>query len=70
VFAPTGTPREFIERFGQALSRTLAVPEVRDRLTAMGLTVGFMTQAQLAAREKAYTGAWARIIKASGFQPQ
>ena len=70
VFAPAGTPREFIERFGQALSRTLAVPEVRDRLTAMGLTVGYMTQAQLAAREKAYTSAWTRIIKASGFQPQ
>ena len=29
-----------------------------------------MPQAQLAARERAYAQAWARIIKASGFQPQ
>jgi hypothetical protein len=29
-----------------------------------------MPQAQLAARERAYSQAWARIIKASGFQPQ
>lgn len=70
VFAPAGTPREFIERFGQAMQHTLAVPEVRDRLTAMGLTVGYMNAAQLGSREKAYTGAWSRIIKASGFQPQ
>jgi hypothetical protein len=29
-----------------------------------------MTAAQLAARERAYAAAWARIIKAGGFQPQ
>jgi len=70
VFAPAGTPREAIERFSQALAKTVAVPEVRERLTAMGLTVGFMPQQQLASRERAYTQTWARIIKASGFQPQ
>jgi tripartite-type tricarboxylate transporter receptor subunit TctC len=70
VFAPVGTPQATIDRFGQALARTIAVPEVRERLTAMGLTVGYMTQPQLAARERAYTAAWSRIIKASGFQPQ
>ncbi len=70
VFAPAGTPREAIERFSQALAKTIAVPEVRERLTAMGLTVGFMPQQQLAIRERAYTQTWARIIKASGFQPQ
>ena len=39
-------------------------------LTAMGLTVGFMTPQQLATREHAYTEAWRRIIKTSGFVPQ
>jgi hypothetical protein len=29
-----------------------------------------MNQQQLAAREHAYAQTWARIIKASGFQPQ
>ena len=41
-----------------------------DAFTAMGLTVGFMTQQQLAAREQAYTQVWAKLIKASGFQAQ
>ncbi|HEX5639663.1 MAG TPA: Twin-arginine translocation pathway signal, partial [Burkholderiaceae bacterium] len=43
---------------------------VKDKLTAWGLTVDFMPQPQLAARERAYAQTWAKIIKASGFQPQ
>mgnify|MGYP000609101030 CR=1 FL=1 len=50
---------------GDAL--VVAMPEVKDRLTAMGLTVGFMTQQQLAAREQAYTQVWTRIVKEKGF---
>jgi tripartite-type tricarboxylate transporter receptor subunit TctC len=70
VFAPAGTAPPLLDTFAQALGKVLAVPEVKDRLTAMGLAVGFMTPAQLAARERAYTATWARIIKDSGFQPQ
>ncbi len=69
-FAPAGTPKALLDPFSAALAKAIAVPEVRERLTAMGLTVGFMNHDQLAAREKAYTATWSRIIKASGFQPQ
>lgn len=68
IFAPAGTPKAAIDRFAEAVSRVLAMPDVRERLTAMGLTVGYMPPAQLASREHAYTQTWARIIKASGFQ--
>ena len=70
VFAPAGTPKAVIDRFGDALNKVLANREVRERLTAMGLTVGYMPAAQLASREEAYTKVWARLIKASGFVPQ
>ena len=70
VFAPAGTPKAVIDRFGEALNKVLANRDVRERLTAMGLTVGYMPGAQLASREEAYTKVWARLIKASGFQPQ
>lgn len=70
IFAPAGTPRTALEQFGNGLEKALRVPDVRDRLTAMGLTVGYMPQKQLAEREQAYTRTWARIIKSSGFQPQ
>jgi tripartite-type tricarboxylate transporter receptor subunit TctC len=69
-FAPAGTPQTEIDRFAAALSRVIATTEVKDRLTAWGLTVGLLPQPQLAARERAYAQAWARIIRASGFQPQ
>lgn len=69
-FAPAGTSKALLDPFSAALAKVIAIPEVKERLTAMGLSVGFMTQAQLAARERAYTATWSRIIKASGFQPQ
>src|SRR5665647_2497866 len=54
IFAPAGTPQATIDRFS----------------TALGLTVGYMTQQQLTSREHAYAQTWARIIKASGFKAQ
>jgi len=69
-FAPTGTPQAAIDRFSGALQKVVALPEVRDQLTRLGLTVGFMPQQQLAERERAYSQTWTRIIRASGFQPQ
>ncbi len=69
-FAPVGTPRAAIDKFSAALAKVVAMPEVKERLTGMGLTVGFMNQQQFAAREAAYTKAWSGIIKTSGFVPQ
>jgi tripartite-type tricarboxylate transporter receptor subunit TctC len=70
IFAPAGTPKAAIDKFSEALAKVVAMPDVKERLTAMGLTVGFMTQQQLATREQAYTQVWAKLIKASGFQAQ
>ena len=70
VFAPRGTPKATLERFSDALAKVIAQPEVRERLTAMGLSVGHMSAEQLARRERAYSATWARIIRASGFQAQ
>ena len=70
IFAPTGTPQATINHFGAALSKVLAMPDVHDQLTKMGLTVGYMNSHQLEQRERAYTQVWAKMIKSSGFQPQ
>ncbi|MDL9997135.1 Bug family tripartite tricarboxylate transporter substrate binding protein [Variovorax sp. J22P240] len=70
IFAPVGTPQPVIDRFGEALSKVLAMPDVRERLVAMGLTVSFMPQGQFAGRVRSYTQTWEQIIRASGFQPQ
>ncbi|APW36032.1 Twin-arginine translocation pathway signal [Rhodoferax koreense] len=70
IFAPAGTSRTTIDRFAHAIAKIVAEPEVRDKFTAMGLTVDYMPPDVLARREHAYAQTWARIIKASGFQPQ
>ncbi|WP_343626771.1 Bug family tripartite tricarboxylate transporter substrate binding protein [Roseateles puraquae] len=70
LFAPAGTPTATLERLSQALAGVIAQPAVKARLSELGLSVGLMTSAQLASRERAYAAAWARIIKAGGFQPQ
>ena len=70
IFAPVGTPQVILDRFSEALARVVAQPAVRDRLMALGLTVEHMSAQQLAARERAYSQSWARIIKATGFVPR
>jgi tripartite-type tricarboxylate transporter receptor subunit TctC len=70
IFAPAATPQATINHFGVALSKVLAMPDVHEQLTKMGLTVGYMNSHQLEQRELAYTQVWAKLIKNSGFQPQ
>lgn len=70
VFAPAGTPPAALEQFSQALAKVIAQPDVKERLTTMGLDVGFMSGKQLGEREAAYRKVWAEIIRKTGFQPQ
>jgi tripartite-type tricarboxylate transporter receptor subunit TctC len=70
VFAPAGTPKTTLDQISAAIAQVIVMPEVRDRLTALGLTVAHSSGEQLAARERAYHQTWAKIIKDSGFQPQ
>ncbi|MEK8052045.1 Bug family tripartite tricarboxylate transporter substrate binding protein [Ideonella sp. DXS22W] len=70
VFAPAGTPKPVTDAFSAALAKVVALPDVKERLTAMGLTVGFVPGAQFSAKERAYSAAWAKVIKATGFVPQ
>ena len=70
IFAPAGTPQATIDKISAALAKVVALPEVHERLAAMGLSVAYMTSQQLATRERAYSQNWANIIKATGFVPQ
>lgn len=70
LFAPTGTPRDVIERVSSALARILARPAIQKQLEQTGLQVEYMTAQQLGARERSYAQAWARIIARSGWRPQ
>lgn len=70
LFAPAGTPQPVLERLNQALAKVVAQPDVRERLTAMGLTVAYQPQADFARRVQGYTQDWKKIIEATGFTPR
>jgi tripartite-type tricarboxylate transporter receptor subunit TctC len=70
VFAPTGTPKAVVDRFSDALAKAVAMPDVKEKLTALGLTVAYSPSQQIDKNIQAYTQVWSRIIKASGFQAQ
>jgi tripartite-type tricarboxylate transporter receptor subunit TctC len=70
LFAPAGTPQPVLDRLNQALARVVAMPDVREHLTGMGLTVAYQPQAPFTSRVRGYTNSWDRIIKASGFTPK
>lgn len=70
VFAPVGTPQPVIDRFGAALQKVLAMPDIKQKLTTLGLNVAYEPQGQFAGRVRTYTQAWEKIIQASGFVPK
>lgn len=69
LFAPRGTPQGRIDAFNGALQKVLSIEPVRKSLGGLGLRVEYMNQQTFAAREKAYTQLWSRIVRDKGFAP-
>jgi tripartite-type tricarboxylate transporter receptor subunit TctC len=70
IGAPQGRPRTLIDRYAGAVVSEVALPDVREHLTALGLNDGPMSSQQFDAREKAYSASGSRMITASGFLAQ
>lgn len=67
MVAPAGTPPDLVQRYNTAIRAILAMPEVRDRLGALGFeTVTDKSPEQFANFIKAEIAKWAPIVKASG----
>ncbi len=66
-FAPAGTPKAIIDRYSEAIAKIIAQPEVKDRLTSMGITVVHMTPQKFASHVNSYTQHWEEIIRTNGF---
>ncbi|HYF59625.1 MAG TPA: tripartite tricarboxylate transporter substrate-binding protein [Burkholderiaceae bacterium] len=69
VYAPKGTPKEAIDRFGAALRAALADPSVLERLTVLGAEVpapSKLTPAGLQSWLVEETARYAPVIKAAG----
>jgi tripartite-type tricarboxylate transporter receptor subunit TctC len=69
LMAPAGTPPAIIEKIHQASVKALATPEIRKRLSDIGMEVIGNSQAEFAAALAAETPQWAKVIKDAGIAP-
>ncbi len=65
-FAPAGTPAEIVKRLNAELNRAFAAPDVRDRLSALGLESRQNSPADFAAFLREEVVKWAKAVKDSG----
>jgi tripartite-type tricarboxylate transporter receptor subunit TctC len=63
VFAPAGTPQAIVDKLAADFTRVLAMPEVRKRLTDIGLEPVGTTPAQFAAIVRNDHAKWGQVIR-------
>ena len=66
VFVPAGAARDIVSRLHGDIVKVLKLPDVRERLVALGAEVVGDTPEQFAAFQKADSAKWAKIVKESG----
>ena len=66
LFAPAGTPHEIIAKMAAEAAKIVALPDVRDRLPAMGAEAVGSTPEQFAKRFRADVEQYGKVIRAAG----
>lgn len=66
VVAPTGTPRDIVQRLNKEIAKIVATPAHRDRMLASDFEPTSTTPEQFAAFIKSETAKWGKVVKASG----
>ena len=65
-FTTGGTPRDVLLRLNAEVTRTLATPDVRQKITAGGALVNASTPEELSAYLRSEIQKWAQVVKAAG----
>ncbi len=65
-FTTGGTPRDVVLRLNAEVTRTLATPDVRQKITAGGALVNASTPEELSAYLRSEIQKWAQVVKAAG----
>ena len=63
-------PADVVEKLNAQLRKTLAKPEIRDRLVAMGAEVTPSSPAQMDQYVKEQLASWGTKIRNAGIEPQ
>lgn len=70
MLAPAKTPREIVMKLNEAVRKSLAKPESRKRLDALGAIIVGDTPAEFTAFLENDWNRWARVIKAAGVKAE
>lgn len=70
VFAPAGTPPAIVERLAREIAAVVAMPEVAQRLRAMGVEPDVRAPAAFAEFQRAEMSKWGKVIKDAGIQAE
>jgi tripartite-type tricarboxylate transporter receptor subunit TctC len=70
VFAPARVPRRILAELNADLVRTLATPEVRERMAPQGAEPAPTTREEFATFQKAEVAKWAKLMKDWGATPK
>lgn len=63
IVAPAGTPREIIDRLNAEIRKLVALPEVKERLEALGFNPVANRPEEFGERIRTETGRWAKVIR-------
>ena len=66
ILMPAGTPAEIVNKLNAEIVKILRLPEVRERLQAMGIEIVGGSPAEFAAFMREETAKWGKIVKESG----
>jgi tripartite-type tricarboxylate transporter receptor subunit TctC len=66
VWAPAGTPKDIVARVSADIAKIVRMPQVRERLAALGAEPVGNTPEEFAAYNRSELLKWERIVKASG----
>ena len=70
LLAPSGTPREIIDRLQREIVRVLAMAQIHERLAALGFEPIGSSPEVFADRIRTEIEKWAKVIHAAGLAPQ
>ena len=68
--APKGTPADTVARLARETARSMAQPDVVEKLTALGFQSASNTPEQFTAYVKSEIAKWARVVKDAGITPE
>jgi tripartite-type tricarboxylate transporter receptor subunit TctC len=70
VLVPAGTPTEIVELLHLEIVRTVALPEVKEQLDAIGFVPVANTPDEFAAVIKLESQRWAKVIRAANLKAE